>query len=109
MHRVMCQSYRTLFDRSITHEEAGMVTDVRLRAPREAVARPATMSDPGPRGRFGDHGGRYVPESLVAACGQVEEAFRAAWADPAFRAALAALLAEHVGRPTPLTRARRLS
>ncbi|GAB3961970.1 tryptophan synthase subunit beta [Actinoallomurus acanthiterrae] len=86
-----------------------MVTDVRVRAPREAVARPTTMSDPGPRGRFGDHGGRYVPESLVAACGQVEEAFRAAWADPAFRAALAALLAEHVGRPTPLTRARRLS
>jgi tryptophan synthase beta chain len=36
-------------------------------------------------GRFGDFGGRYVPESLVPACAAVEESFRSAWADPSFR------------------------
>jgi tryptophan synthase beta chain len=50
-----------------------------------------------------------VPESLVAACGQVEEAFREARSDPGFRDSLAMLLSVHVGRPTPLTPARRLS
>jgi tryptophan synthase beta chain len=50
-----------------------------------------------------------VPESLVAACQQVEEAFREARADPGFRGRLATLLAVHVGRPTPLTPAWRLS
>jgi tryptophan synthase beta chain len=73
------------------------------------VTRPGGMGDPGPRGRFGDHGGRYVPESLVAACREVEEAYRDARSDPHFRASLARLLAVHVGRPTPLTPAWRLS
>jgi tryptophan synthase beta chain len=50
-----------------------------------------------------------VPESLVAACRQVEEAFREARADPGFRGRLATLLAVHVGRPTPLTPAWRMS
>nr|WP_242454398.1 tryptophan synthase subunit beta [Bailinhaonella thermotolerans] len=67
------------------------------------------MGVPGERGRFGDHGGRYVPESLVEACREVEEAFREAWADPGFRGELATLLAVHAGRPTPLTPAWRLS
>ncbi|WP_373319687.1 tryptophan synthase subunit beta [Rugosimonospora africana] len=74
------------------------------------IVRPAgTMSDPGPRGKFGDHGGRYVPESLVAACQEVEDAFRDAWSDPGFRGSLATLLAVHAGRPTALTPAWRLS
>ena len=47
---------------------------------------PEIMGDPGPTGRFGDFGGRYVPESLVPACLELEAAFRSAWADPAFRA-----------------------
>ena len=67
------------------------------------------MGDPGPAGRFGDHGGRYVPESLIPVCQQVEEAFREAWADPGFHGSLAKLLAVHVGRPTPLTPAWRIS
>jgi tryptophan synthase beta chain len=67
------------------------------------------MTDPGPRGRFGDYGGRFVPESLVAACHEVEEAFREAWVDPGFRGSFATLLAEYAGRPTPLTPARRMS
>jgi tryptophan synthase beta chain len=60
-------------------------------------------------GRFGEFGGRYVPESLVPACASVEEAFRSAWADPAFRGHLDELLASYAGRPTPLTPALNLS
>ncbi|MFG1694499.1 tryptophan synthase subunit beta [Nonomuraea sp. NPDC049309] len=68
-----------------------------------------TMTEPRDLGRFGAYGGRYAPESLVEACRQVGEAFRAAWSDPGFRTALADLLAVHAGRPTPLTPAARLS
>jgi len=60
-------------------------------------------------GRFGDFGGRYVPESLIPACADLEDAFRDAWADPAFRERLDDLLAVYAGRPTPLTPARNLS
>ncbi|MEV4580195.1 tryptophan synthase subunit beta [Nonomuraea jabiensis] len=73
------------------------------------ATRPGVMADPGERGRFGEYGGLYVPESLVAACREVEAAFREARTDPAFRESLAESLALHVGRPTPLTPARRLS
>ncbi|GAA0372279.1 tryptophan synthase subunit beta [Microbispora corallina] len=76
---------------------------------REPVPRDRTMGEPRARGRFGEYGGRYAPESLVEACRQVDEAFREAWADPGFRGDLARLLAVHAGRPTPLTPARRLS
>ncbi|MEV4759684.1 tryptophan synthase subunit beta [Micromonospora sp. NPDC049559] len=67
------------------------------------------MSEPGPRGRFGEYGGRYVPEPLVAACQEVADAFREAWSDPGFRGDLDALLTRHAGRPTALTPASRLS
>jgi tryptophan synthase beta chain len=60
-------------------------------------------------GRFGEFGGRYVPESLVPACAAVEEAFRGSWADPVFRGELDGLLADYAGRPTPLTPALNLS
>ncbi|WP_245966707.1 hypothetical protein [Sphaerisporangium album] len=76
---------------------------------REPVPPDGTMGEPRARGRFGEYGGRYAPESLVEACREVDEAFREAWADPGFRGALARLLAVHAGRPTPLTPARRLS
>ncbi|MBT2224860.1 tryptophan synthase subunit beta [Nonomuraea sp. NEAU-A123] len=76
---------------------------------REPVPLDATMGEPRARGRFGEYGGRYAPESLVEACREVDEAFREAWADPGFRGALARLLAVHVGRPTPLTPVHRLS
>src|SRR5882757_2974132 len=69
----------------------------------------AELGDPGSAGRFGEFGGRYVPESLVPACEAVERAFRAAWADPSFRAELDRLLTVYAGRPTPLTPASRLS
>jgi tryptophan synthase beta chain len=70
---------------------------------------PVRMGDPGPDGRFGDFGGRFIPESLVPACLELEKAFREAWIDPAFRTRLDDLLRDYAGRPTPVTEARRLS
>lgn len=67
------------------------------------------MGVPGPDGRFGDFGGRFVPESLVPACLELEEAFTAAWADPAFHEELDGILRDYGGRPTPITECRRLS
>ncbi len=67
------------------------------------------MGDPGPSGRFGRFGGRYVPESLVPACLELEAAFRSAWSDEAFRAELDGLLRGYGGRPTPVTECARLS
>ncbi|HEY3888676.1 MAG TPA: tryptophan synthase subunit beta [Caulobacteraceae bacterium] len=60
-------------------------------------------------GRFGDYGGRYVPETLMPLVLQLEESYEAAKADPAFRAALASDLAHYAGRPSPLYFAQRLS
>jgi tryptophan synthase beta chain len=60
-------------------------------------------------GRFGPYGGRYVPETLVAALDELTELYDAAKADPAFWAELDALLAEFVGRPSPISEAPRLS
>jgi tryptophan synthase beta chain len=67
------------------------------------------MGDPGPTGRFGDFGGRYIPETLVGACADLDAAFRAAWVDEEFRAELDALLCDYAGRPSLLYEARRLS
>ncbi len=67
------------------------------------------MDDPGPTGRFGDFGGRYLPEALMPACLELEQAFRTAWSDPRFRRRLDDLLRDYAGRPTPVTEARRLS
>ncbi|MGH9186559.1 MAG: tryptophan synthase subunit beta [Acidimicrobiales bacterium] len=60
-------------------------------------------------GRFGRFGGRYVPETLVPACAELEAAFRTAWVDPGFRFELDGLLRDYAGRPTPLTDCPRLS
>ncbi len=67
------------------------------------------MAEPGPDGRFGDFGGRFVPESLMPACLELEESFKDAWADPSFRAELDGLLRHYGGRPTPLTECHRIS
>ena len=58
---------------------------------------------PGPDGRFGEFGGRFVPETLVPACQELEAAFEDAWADPVFRAELDTVLREYAGRPSILT------
>ena len=61
------------------------------------------MADPTPEGRFGDFGGRFVPETLVPACMELEAAFREAWADTVFRTTLDELLRDYAGRPSILT------
>ena len=60
-------------------------------------------------GRFGPYGGRYVPETLVAALDDLTALYDAARQDPAFWAELDHLLAEFVGRPSPLSEAPRFS
>jgi tryptophan synthase beta chain len=60
-------------------------------------------------GRFGPYGGRYVPETLVAALDDLTALYEAARADAAFWAELDALLSEFVGRPSPISVAPRLS
>ena len=56
---------------------------------------PRELLTPGPDGRFGDFGGRYVPETLVPACQELEAAFDAAWNDTIFRTELDDLLREY--------------
>lgn len=60
-------------------------------------------------GRFGAYGGRYVPETLMAALLELERAYVEARDDVAFQAELAALLKDYVGRPTPLYFAKRMT
>jgi tryptophan synthase beta chain len=67
------------------------------------------MAEPASGGRFGEFGGRYIPESLIPACTELEAAFRSAWGDPAFRERYHALLRDYAGRPTPVTECSRLS
>ncbi|MFM7409959.1 MAG: tryptophan synthase subunit beta [Actinomycetota bacterium] len=61
------------------------------------------MVEPDGSGRFGQFGGRFVPETLVPACQELEVGFREAWDDPAFRAELDHLLRTYAGRPSILT------
>jgi tryptophan synthase beta chain len=63
----------------------------------------------GERGHFGDYGGRFVPETLIAALDQLEAEYRAARADQAFADELSSTLRDFAGRPTPLVEAKRLS
>jgi len=67
------------------------------------------MDKPGDDGRFGDFGGRFVPEALMPACLELEEAFSDAWADSAFIDEFRSVLREFGGRPTPITYLGRLS
>jgi len=67
------------------------------------------LAEPTPEGRFGEFGGRYVPETLVPACQELERAFREAWADPGFRGELDDLLRDYAGRPSAMTECHRLS
>ncbi len=60
-------------------------------------------------GRFGDYGGRYVPETLMAALDELEREYKKARRDPKFKRRLDELLRTYAGRPTPLFFARRLS
>ena len=67
------------------------------------------MGEPDANGRFGRFGGRFVPETLVPACAELEEAFREAWADPEFIEDFRTILTEYGGRPSALTECKNLS
>jgi tryptophan synthase beta chain len=60
-------------------------------------------------GHFGRYGGRFVPEALVAALDQLDDAYRRAMADEGFQAEFAAMLRDYANCPSPLYRAERLS
>ncbi len=69
-----------------------------------ALDQPPTLTaPPDSTGRFGEFGGRFVPETLVPACQELEAAFDDAWADPAFRAELTRVHTEYSGRPSIMT------
>ncbi|MGB7407526.1 MAG: pyridoxal-phosphate dependent enzyme, partial [Pontixanthobacter sp.] len=66
-------------------------------------------NQPDERGHFGDYGGRYVAETLMPLVLDLEREYRAAQADPAFKAQFDDLLEHYVGRPSPLYFAERLT
>ena len=53
------------------------------------------LRDPDESGRFGEFGGRFVPETLIPACLDLEKSFKEAWADKEFRSRLDQLLSEY--------------
>jgi len=69
----------------------------------------SVLVTPGSDGRFGEFGGRFVPETLVPACQELEAAFNDAWADPSFRKDLDDVLREYAGRPSMITECHNLS
>jgi tryptophan synthase beta chain len=73
-----------------------------------SVILPSLPSESRP-GRFGVYGGRYVPETLVAALDELEHEYDLAKADAAFQVELAGLLKDYAGRPTPLYFCKRLT
>ena len=73
---------------------------------KSAPGKPKLVARPG---RFGPWGGRYVPETLMAACEELEHEYGRAKKDPKFKARLSELLKTYAGRPTPLFFARRLT
>ena len=71
------------------------------------TSKPMTLPDD--RGRFGDFGGKFVPETLMAALLELEDAYREAKVSPEFQRELEHLLSSYAGRPTPLYFAENLS
>lgn len=61
------------------------------------------LREPSTDGRFGEFGGRFVPETLVPACLELEKAFNDAWNDALFRSELNDLFAQYAGRPSIIT------
>lgn len=74
---------------------------------KPTIDKPAVVPDH--RGRFGRFGGKYVPETIMNALTELEQAFEEAKQDPKFIAELNEMLSEYAGRPTPLYYAGRLT
>ncbi len=70
---------------------------------------PQMSQVPSDAGRFGEFGGRYVPETLTAALDELAKAYDQAQRDQRFQDELGDLLRNYVGRPSPLYHAKRLS
>ena len=68
-----------------------------------------SLKNPNENGRFGPFGGRYIPETLVPACNELEKSFIDAWSDDSFRRELDSLLSDYAGRPSPVTECFNLS
>ena len=64
---------------------------------------------PDRRGHFGIYGGKFVPETLMAALEELEQVYRSAKSDPRFKRELGGYLRDFAGRPSPLTEAKRLA
>jgi tryptophan synthase beta chain len=78
--------------------------------PMTRIGRPRSLSVvPSARGRFGAYGGRYVPETLMAALDELERHYEKAKKDRSFQRRLDGLLRTYAGRPTPLFFAQRLT
>ena len=74
------------------------------------MTRPNTLrAGPDERGHFGAYGGRFVAETLMPLILDLEQAWNAAWSDPAYRRELDDFLRDYVGRPSPLYFAERLT
>ncbi|UCH62891.1 MAG: tryptophan synthase subunit beta [Fidelibacterota bacterium] len=76
---------------------------------RSSKAKQTGYVQPDGEGRFGGFGGRYVPETLLPALQELEQAYAAAKEDQAFREELDHLSRQYAGRPTPLYHAQRIS
>ncbi len=87
-----------------------MVIDVTTANPETAgIVPPPAGALPDARGRFGQFGGKYAPETLMPALEELEAAYAEARRDPAFQAEIDRLSRDYVGRPTPLYPADALS
>ena len=75
----------------------------------QSTMRSEPNTGPNARGRFGEFGGRYVPETLMHPVEELEQAYQLARTDPNFKAELDRLLKDFAGRPTPLFHAQRLT
>jgi len=95
----------TLFRAALTIERTMSNSDSSSPDPTNT----ATSQVPDAAGRFGSFGGRYVPETLIRALDQLDEEYQKACADAKFQAEFESLLANYVGRPSPLYFARRLT
>ncbi|HEY8601705.1 MAG TPA: tryptophan synthase subunit beta [Thermomicrobiales bacterium] len=89
----------------------GIPTVLPVADPNSAFATRQTpfTSEPDERGRFGEFGGKYAPETVMGALDELEAAYDEALQDPAFMAEFARLEAEYVGRPTPFYHAKALT
>jgi tryptophan synthase beta chain len=70
---------------------------------------PSVLGEPDSTGRFGQFGGRFVPEALIPACYDLEREFRDAWSNPAFKQRYYDVLRDYGGRPSALTECHNLS